>query len=411
MLSRGCIHAAGPYDVDHVRVRARAVATNTPPARRLPRLRGAAVALRARAPPRRRRARAWAWPPRSCGGATSSARGRRWPPGRSCATTSTWRRCSTARSRPATGTREARALRRGERARRPGEARDGARHVPARHGVHRLGREAPGVDRRRPRACPTGACACWPRAPRSARGRTPSSPRSPPTRSAWATTTSRWRRPTRATSPTAAPRWRRARAPSSASSSSRLRPRIKAQLLADGALTEPYDAAQLRAACARFVRERGALRATAQYEQPRDIAWDDERFRGDAYGAYSWAVYVAQVAVDATTYEARVEDFWALQEVGKVIHPLLAAGQIEGGVAQGIGWTLFENVVWKDGRMANDRMTDYIVPDERGRAAHPRALRGAPVRGRPARAPRASASCRWTGRRRPSSTPSPTPPA
>ena len=137
---------------------------------------------------------------------------------------------------------------------------------------------------------------------------------------------------------------------------------IKAQLLASGLLRAPYDAAGFRTACARFVGERGPLRATAQYEQPKDMAWDEERFRGDAYGAYSWAVYVAQVAVDATTYEARVEDFWALQEVGKVIHPLLAAGQIEGGVAQGIGWTLYENVVWKDGRMSNDRMTDYIVP-------------------------------------------------
>jgi CO/xanthine dehydrogenase Mo-binding subunit len=137
---------------------------------------------------------------------------------------------------------------------------------------------------------------------------------------------------------------------------------IKAQLLASGMLVAPYDAAAFRAACARFVRERGPLRATATYEQPRDLSWDDGTFRGDAYGAYSWAVYVAQVAVDATTYEARVEEFWAVQEVGKVIHPLLAAGQIEGGVAQGIGWALYENVVWKDGRMQNDRMTDYIVP-------------------------------------------------
>ena len=71
---------------------------------------------------------------------------------------------------------------------------------------------------------------------------------------------------------------------------------------------------------------------------------------------------MAEVSVDATTYEAHVEDFWALQEVGKVIHPLLAAGQIEGGVAQAIGWALFENVVWKEGRMVNDRMTDYVVP-------------------------------------------------
>lgn len=137
---------------------------------------------------------------------------------------------------------------------------------------------------------------------------------------------------------------------------------IKAQLVAAGMLHEPYDPGAFREACARYVREHGKLRTTAEYVQPRDITWDEERFRGDAYGAYSWAVYVAQVAVDTRTYEARVEDFWALQEVGKVIHPVLAAGQIEGGVAQAIGWALFENVVWKDGRMANDRMTDYIVP-------------------------------------------------
>jgi CO/xanthine dehydrogenase Mo-binding subunit len=45
-----------------------------------------------------------------------------------------------------------------------------------------------------------------------------------------------------------------------------------------------------------------------------------------------------------------------------VIHPVLAGGQIEGGVAQAIGWALYENVVWRDGRMQNDRMTDYIMP-------------------------------------------------
>ncbi|HEY6460939.1 MAG TPA: xanthine dehydrogenase family protein molybdopterin-binding subunit [Polyangiaceae bacterium] len=137
---------------------------------------------------------------------------------------------------------------------------------------------------------------------------------------------------------------------------------IKAQLLADGSLKEPYDARAFREACAKYVEDRGRLRAMAEYKQPSHITWDETTFRGDAYGAYSWAVYVAQVAVDTTTYEARVEDFWALQEVGKVIHPLLAAGQIEGGVAQGIGWALTENCVWKDGRMMNDRMTDYIVP-------------------------------------------------
>src|SRR5919205_1296805 len=74
------------------------------------------------------------------------------------------------------------------------------------------------------------------------------------------------------------------------------------------------------------------------------------------------AVYVAEVSFDELTYEARVEDFVALQEVGRVLNPVLAAGQIEGGVAQAIGFTLFENVVWKDGRMANNQMTNYIIP-------------------------------------------------
>jgi CO/xanthine dehydrogenase Mo-binding subunit len=41
---------------------------------------------------------------------------------------------------------------------------------------------------------------------------------------------------------------------------------------------------------------------------------------------------------------------------------VLAVGQIEGGVAQGIGWALSEQVVWRDGRMANSQMTNYMMP-------------------------------------------------
>jgi len=57
----------------------------------------------------------------------------------------------------------------------------------------------------------------------------------------------------------------------------------------------------------------------------------------------------------------RVEDFVARQEVGRVINPVLAAGQIEGGVAQGIGWALWEKVERDGGRMVNNQMTDYLV--------------------------------------------------
>ncbi len=114
--------------------------------------------------------------------------------------------------------------------------------------------------------------------------------------------------------------------------------------------------------CANHIRRHGPLRVFSKFEPPPGIFWDDEKYRGDAYGAYAWAVYVAEVSVDMTTYEARVDNFTAVQEVGKVIHPVLAAGQIEGGVAQGIGYALYENVVWDKGQMQNSQMTNYIMP-------------------------------------------------
>jgi CO/xanthine dehydrogenase Mo-binding subunit len=104
------------------------------------------------------------------------------------------------------------------------------------------------------------------------------------------------------------------------------------------------------------------LRSLAQYEQPPGIHWDDAKYRGEAYAAFGWAIYVAQVTVDLTTYSVSVDDFVALQEVGRVLHPVLARGQILGGVAQGIGFALYEKVEWRDGRMQNSQMTNYIVP-------------------------------------------------
>jgi CO/xanthine dehydrogenase Mo-binding subunit len=137
---------------------------------------------------------------------------------------------------------------------------------------------------------------------------------------------------------------------------------LRETLVRSGFLADRHTGAEFSDACVRYVAERGALRSFTTYEPPPDIHWDDKTYRGDAYGAYAWAVYVAEVAVDTVTYEARVEDFTAVQEIGRAIHPVLAAGQIEGGVAQGIGWALYEDVVWKDGRMANGQLTNYIIP-------------------------------------------------
>jgi CO/xanthine dehydrogenase Mo-binding subunit len=137
---------------------------------------------------------------------------------------------------------------------------------------------------------------------------------------------------------------------------------LKRTLLDSGLLCEACTEDEFVRACRRYIETRGPLRSRSQYEQPPGLHWDDATFSGDAYGTYAWAVYVAEVAVDTITFEARVTDFVAVQEVGKVIHPILAAGQIEGGVAQAIGMALYENVIWSEGRMANGQMTNYIMP-------------------------------------------------
>jgi CO/xanthine dehydrogenase Mo-binding subunit len=137
---------------------------------------------------------------------------------------------------------------------------------------------------------------------------------------------------------------------------------LKQTLLKSGLLAENYNPAEFAAACARYIAEFGPLKQFSQYEAPPGIYWNDDLYRGDAYGAFAWAVYVAEVSVDTLTCEIKVDDFVALQEIGRVIHPVLAAGQIEGGVAQGVGYAVFEKVVWKQGLMANTQMTNYIMP-------------------------------------------------
>ncbi|MCK4343329.1 MAG: xanthine dehydrogenase family protein [Phycisphaerae bacterium] len=104
------------------------------------------------------------------------------------------------------------------------------------------------------------------------------------------------------------------------------------------------------------------LRGQAKYQPPPEIAWDEDHYRGDAYACYAWATDAAEVEVDLRTYIARVTDFVAVQEIGKVLNPTLATGQIQGGVAQGIGWALSEEVLLEDGAMTNTQMTNYVIP-------------------------------------------------
>lgn len=123
------------------------------------------------------------------------------------------------------------------------------------------------------------------------------------------------------------------------------------------------DAHAFSEACARYLDTHPRLEAHAHYEPPANVHWDETVFEGSPYASYAWAAYVAEVEVDLVSFEVTLSGFTAVQEVGKVVNPVIAAGQVEGGVVQGIGFALFEKVVWGDnGAMANNRMTNYIIP-------------------------------------------------
>ncbi|MGA8742012.1 MAG: xanthine dehydrogenase family protein molybdopterin-binding subunit [Terracidiphilus sp.] len=146
----------------------------------------------------------------------------------------------------------------------------------------------------------------------------------------------------------------------------RLIERASAQLISmlreQAGLPEQFCRDDFFTACDQLRAKNGDVVSLCRYEAPPGIFWDDQKYRGEAYPAYGWAVHVAQVTVDTVTSSAEVEEFWSAQEAGRIIHPVLATGQIEGGIAQAIGYTLYEKVVLQNGRMANNQMTNYIMP-------------------------------------------------
>jgi CO/xanthine dehydrogenase Mo-binding subunit len=137
---------------------------------------------------------------------------------------------------------------------------------------------------------------------------------------------------------------------------------LLAELRSKVDLSGPYSQDEFAIAVSKYIKENGPLKVTSEYQHPPGINWDEERYQGDAYGTFAWAAYAAEVEIDTLTYVTEVKEFVAVQEIGKVLHPIMAEGQIEGGVAQGVGFAIYEKVVWQDGHMVNNQMTNYIMP-------------------------------------------------
>jgi CO/xanthine dehydrogenase Mo-binding subunit len=109
-------------------------------------------------------------------------------------------------------------------------------------------------------------------------------------------------------------------------------------------------------------REAGPMRIDEQFVPYPGEPFDDATYRGDAYPAFGWAACVVKVDVDLDTGEVAVRDCVAADDIGRVIHPVLAEGQVEGGTLQAIGYATIEEMKLVDGRYLNDRLATYLIP-------------------------------------------------
>ena len=376
VLSRGALHAGGPYRCPNVRIRGRAMATNTPPNGAFrgfgaPQTEFAAemqvnrIAEALGVSPLELRRR-WVYVE---GDTTPTGQVLRESVGGSevleaAAEASAF---ETHRQR----TQEARELRRWRRAARFGH-RAGA--GLARRRLHRQRRGPPGVgrvaraDRRPPDPDPD-------RLDRDGPGHQDDLPAAG-RRQRWAssTTRSRSRRRTPRSCPTPAPPSPAARRWSSAGCSSRRRSASAPRSRRRPAAASPTPIAQAR-----------PRRVDEQFEPYPGVNFDDATYTGDAYPAFGWAAAVARVDVDLDTGEVTVREVVSADDIGRVIHPVLAEGQVEGGTLQAVGYATIEEMKLVDGRYLNDRLATYLIPTalDAPRIEHPgreAVLRRAPRR-------------------------------
>jgi len=88
----------------------------------------------------------------------------------------------------------------------------------------------------------------------------------------------------------------------------------------------------------------------------------DENGQGNCHVAFAFVAHRAVVDVDPDLGLVKVIQVATAQDVGKVLNPLAAIGQIEGGIAQGLGLAVMEEIVLRDGKMRNPSFTDYLLP-------------------------------------------------
>ena len=122
-------------------------------------------------------------------------------------------------------------------------------------------------------------------------------------------------------------------------------------------------AAPLTELAAEYLREHKVLETLGYNLFADGCRWDEKSFTGDAYRGYAWIANAVDVEVDTDTYEATATYTAIAAEVGRVINPMQASGQLMGGVLQGLGWAHIEDThIDEKGRYSAPHMNSYLVP-------------------------------------------------
>jgi len=105
----------------------------------------------------------------------------------------------------------------------------------------------------------------------------------------------------------------------------------------------------------------GPVEATREFHHaPTDPL--DENGQGNAHWSLAFAAHRAVVDVDPELGLVRVVQIATGQDIGKALNPLAVTGQIEGGIAQGVGLAVMEEIIVDQGRIRNPSFTDYLLP-------------------------------------------------
>jgi CO/xanthine dehydrogenase Mo-binding subunit len=99
-----------------------------------------------------------------------------------------------------------------------------------------------------------------------------------------------------------------------------------------------------------------------EYVYPDNLQWDNTKLQGNAYPEYSWGATVIEVEIDPLTFTIGIQEIWAVYDIGTAIDEKIVKGQIEGGIVQGLGYGCMEELTAHNGRLLQNSLTTYMIP-------------------------------------------------